>query len=166
MTYLEACFVLLNKYGVVADSYFTEDSYENFLSGKIGSPVRPVDISRTSDGLVIHHILESKVPLLSTTKFLFENQIPFDFQRKEGLVYVNEIEHFILHILIGIETEGRLGFQGAKVFIGPELGSWFCDNKLPTIPWKQNCYQAVANSEYNVVDILNEGSNIIGKYAQ
>lgn len=162
MSYAEAVAVLKVKYGDVLDSYFTKSSYDNFMQGVTFAPVKSSGISKTSQGLYIHHIMESTIPLLSTSEYLKEHHIGFDTQKAENLVYVNLLEHFMLHILIGRETDGELGYPGAYAFIGPELMSWFYDKNMPTINWKMNCYDAVFNSGYDVYSILNEGYHRMG----
>lgn len=162
MTYDSAISLLKTKYGPVPQPYFTESSYQNFLAGVIYEPVRSSGISRTRDGLYVHHVLESEMPLLSTPEFLQENRVSFDFQNSENLVYVNLLEHFMLHILIGDATDGDLGYPGAYSFIGPELIDWFYNKRVPEMGWKQNCYNAVFNSGYDVYSILNEGYRRMG----
>lgn len=157
MDYLEAVSLLKTKYGTVNKPYFTEDSYENFMNGVIHAPVKSSGISRTRDGLYIHHVLESEMPLLSTPEFLKEHAVSFDFQKSDNLVYVNLLEHFMLHVMIGDNTNGQLGYPGAYSFIGPELIDWFYNKNMPDVIWKQNCYNAVLNSGYDVISILNEG---------
>ena len=162
MTYDSAISLLKTKYGPVPQPYFTESSYQNFFAGVIYEPVRSSGISRTRDGLYVHHVLESEMPLLSTPEFLQEKQLSFDFQNSENLVYVNLLEHFILHIIIGRESNGEFGYSGAYAFIGPELISWFYDKNTPTINWKMHCYDAVAQSGYDVFGILEAGYRQMG----
>ena len=157
MTYSEALTILFNKYGAVPYSYFEKESYDNFMNKIIDEPIRTAKNSRTTkDGLFIHHILENRLPLLSTPGFLFEFKVPFEYQESKYLIYCNLIEHFILHMIIGRETNYQLGIPGAQSFIGPELNDWFVKNNRPTLFWKVSCYNAVANSDYDVPSILKE----------
>ena len=157
MTYAQALTALFNEYGNVPYPYFEKESYNNLMNEKIAEPIRNFKNSRTTkDGLFIHHILEDRLPLLSTPEFLFKFKVPFDYQESKYLVYCNMIEHFILHMIIGRETNYQLGLPGAQSFIGPELNEWFVKNKKPTLFWKISCYNAVENSDYDVPAILKE----------
>ena len=79
---------LLNKYGGAKCDYFTKTNCKN----------RSKLISRTNEGLICHHIDEDKAYNLSVSERALD--YPFDYQKKERLIYCNYIEHLLLHIVI------------------------------------------------------------------
>lgn len=157
MDYEEALSLLKLKYGDVPYPYFKKELYDTYINHVSKSLSSERKNSRTDEGLTIHHIYENQIPLLSSPDFLREYNIPYLVQEKEGLIYVNEIEHYILHIIIGRKTHGKLGYGGAAAYIAPKLEQWFDKKILPKKNWEMNCYNAVLNSDYNVLDILDQG---------
>ena len=88
-TYEKLVNYLLEKYGPVPASYFTEDYKSNW---KINS--------RTNEGLEIHHIDEDKYLYLSSVEQCKKQNVPFECHCANRLVYCNKIEHLLLHIRI------------------------------------------------------------------
>ena len=88
MNYDECCNFLKNKYGVIEESYFCNETCRSINKS----------IKRTNDGLFIHHIDEDKAIMLSTKSYALDN--PFEYQKGDRLVYCNLLEHLILHIKI------------------------------------------------------------------
>lgn len=164
MEYVEALSLLKLKYCDVPYPYFKKELYEAYMKKVSKSLSSERKNSRTDEGLTIHHIYENQLPLLSSTDFLLEYQIPYIVQEKEALVYVNEIEHFILHIIIGKETQGKYGFGGASSYLAPKLEKWFEKGIKPKQNWELNCYNTVLESDYKVLDILDQGYYWINKY--
>lgn len=84
MSYSNAVKYLLNKYGRVRGSYFLDEEcrYKNRY------------ISRSSEGLVIHHIDEYKYMNLCVP--YIARQYPRECQ--ERLVYCDYLEHLVLHL--------------------------------------------------------------------
>jgi hypothetical protein len=123
--------VLLAKYGAAPADYFREDSYQQFLAGERSLPVKN-RITRTADGLYVHYIDEDKIIMISTPRSIKDYNIPYAYQRRDRLVYANEIEHAILHLLIATEhphsvlqaagTEHfAVGIGGYLAFLRPEM---------------------------------------------
>ncbi len=88
MSYEELVKFLIDKYGPVKHDYFLSEYCVS--KDKKGS--------RTSEGLIRHHIDEDKFVLLSDTKYAVNHS--FEFQKANRLVYCNILEHLFLHILI------------------------------------------------------------------
>lgn len=138
-TYDEAVAFLLQKYGSAQYDYFREKAYQMFMEGKIEA-IQKGKHSRTSEGLVCHHIDENKGLNLSNLSFIKRDKIPFEYQKKDRLVYCDFIEHTILHALIAQETAREFGFPGYVVYLIPRLEEWYLDEIIPTSPWEKNCY--------------------------
>lgn len=138
-TYDEAVAFLLQKYGSVQDDYFKEQAYQMFMDGKVET-IQKGKHSRTSEGLVCHHIDENKGLNLSNLSFIKRDKIPFEYQKKDRLVYCDFIEHTVLHALIAQETDRKFGFPGYGLYLIPRLEEWYLDEIIPTIPWEKNCY--------------------------
>lgn len=152
--YDEYCVYLLEKYGEASDDYFSKSSYERFKKGEIKTPSKK-KISRTNEGLYVHHIDEDKQIMIADPKAILVFDIPFSYQEKERLVYCNLIEHAILHILIAVKDveEGTKGnnFQAHGIggyvnFIRPELIYWLIKGVEPKLSWKVNCRNAIMMS--------------------
>lgn len=123
-SYDEAVEILLQKYGPAQDDYFREKSYQRFMNQEIKN-ITKGKFSRTSEGLYCHHIDENKMLKISDQDFVKINTIPFDYQKKERLVYCDLIEHTILHVLIAKETSMELGHLGFFAFLAPEIEQWY-----------------------------------------
>ena len=153
-TYQEAVSVFLTKYGGATDDYFSEKSYARFKAGEIKTLAKR-KISRTSEGLYCHHIDEDKMIMIASPNFIRSRDIPFDYQRKDRLVYCNLIEHGILHLLIASETYGRgsefgclPGIGGYVNFIRPNLIQWLIDGVEPKLSWQKACRDAVLMNKH------------------
>ena len=83
-TYANAVSYLINKYGVVNGSYFLTTTCAS----------KNKKITRTCDGLVIHHVKENIAGDLSKKEQALK--YPFTYQESNNLVYCNYIEHLIL----------------------------------------------------------------------
>src|SRR5699024_2509347 len=84
--YDEAVDFLLQKYGSAQDNYFKEKSYKRFMNEEIKG-IGKGNISRTREGLYCHHIYENIMHKISDPVFIREYKIPFEYQKKERLVY-------------------------------------------------------------------------------
>src|SRR5690625_6454906 len=90
-TYDKTIDLLLQKYGPAQDDYFREKSYQKFMNGEIKS-ISKGKISRTNEGLYCHHIDEIKELNIANPLFIKRKNIPFEYQKKDRLVYRSE-EH-------------------------------------------------------------------------
>ena len=86
LSYLDYCDYLQRKYGIGLDDYMTK-AYNTKPKCK-----------RTKEGLLVHHIREDTMIMLSTKEIAM--MFPFEWQLKENLVYCDYLEHLLLHILI------------------------------------------------------------------
>ena len=87
MSYGDLCNYYLAKYGNLKYDYFSTPECKSVQKKN----------SRTKEGLEIHHIDENKYPLLSAG---WAKNMPFECQKANRLVYVNVLEHLLLHIKI------------------------------------------------------------------
>lgn len=156
--YDEAVEFLLQKYGSAQDDYFRENSYGRFLKKEIKN-ITKGNFSRTSEGLYCHHIDEKKILNISDKNFIKRNKIPFDYQKKERLVYCDLIEHNILHVLISKETSLEFGHLGLIAFLVPIIEQWYLDQIIPNPAWMKNCYNKsflVPQEAFNILKKMNE----------
>lgn len=116
MTYREYCKYLQDKYGIPKNSYYNEQYNTNRNEN-----------SRTSEGLVIHHICEDIKPNLSNKEVA--KSCDFSYQLQENLCYCDYLEHLFLHILIteypNEETDDVVGIGGSANHLIPELNNLF-----------------------------------------
>lgn len=160
--YDEAVDFLLQKYGPAQDNYFKEKSYKRFMNEEIKS-IGKGNISRTSEGLYCHHIDENIMLKISDPVFIREYKIPFEYQKKERLVYCDLIEHSILHVLIAKETSSEFGYLGLDFYLLPDIESWYLDKIIPDSEWRKNCYKKAFLVPQEAFDILSEMKKVIGK---
>ncbi|EHK9982342.1 hypothetical protein ACIJDA_000902 [Enterococcus faecalis] len=95
MNYPELVTYLNNKYGPVPGSYFRTPTCKSKNS----------KITRSMEGLEVHHVGEDKYPNLSDIKYALT--APWEEQLPDRLVYCNLLEHTLLHTLIS-EKHGTL----------------------------------------------------------
>ena len=154
-TYNEYCEYLQNKYGKAKLGYFTE----NWTKRK--------NITRTKEGLIIHHIKEDTAIMLSKEELA--RLQPYEYQSVDNLAYCNYLEHLLLHILIVEENatredkEAEVGIGGIINFIVPELNDWYSgyfkgkDSKA----WQVNCYKIVKDNEDTYLALIERYLNFV-----
>ncbi len=151
MNYVELQTYLVKKYGGSIYDYFTtpECKYKNRK------------ISRTSEGLYCHHMDEDKGGNLGDP-FRARMQ-PFEWQKKERLVYCNILEHLILHIKIAIlrqkeflsEPKNVTKFftTGGIFMICLDINDMFLKNGT-TIPWKKRCFEEIKENYSEYINLI------------
>lgn len=140
LDYPRAVAYLLEKYGESTEDYFKEKSYSRFLNDEIKT-IGKGKVSRTSEGLYCHHIKENEYQNMAQENFIKNQNIPFEYQKKEHLVYCDLIEHAILHAIISKETNFQYGKPGLDVFLIPNIIEWYVQESKPTVQWMINCYE-------------------------
>lgn len=161
-TYEEAVEFLLQKYGPAQDDYFRENSYQRFMNGEIKN-ITKGKASRTNEGLYCHHIDEIKWLKISDQGFVKRFNIPFEFQRKDRLVYCDLAEHTILHVLIIKETSFEFGYPGYEVFLKRLIEEWYLDKIIPNPEWMKNCYNRSFLEPNKALNLLKEMQRMLGK---
>lgn len=148
MTYNEIIKFLLKKYGAAKHDYFTDR--ECTIKNKL--------VSRTAEGLFCHHIDEDKAIMLSNDEYAARN--PFEYQKKNRLVYCNLLEHLLLHVKIAEEprnpdaNENELpGIGGAINFICKQLNDIYA-GKEPSEEWRKIVASKVQDSFDDYIRIL------------
>lgn len=145
LKYRNYCDYLKKKYGPATCDYFTKSFNKN------------PKVTRTSEGLVCHHICEDKAILLSTPEHAKVN--PFEYQKAHNLVYCDYLEHLLLHILICEEPmEDRnslkaVGIGGVLEFIVPELNDLYAGWKTSQ-KCRETCHYKVINDKTVYFEIL------------
>lgn len=161
LSYEDVVESLLQKYGPVTDDYFREKSYKRFFNGEIKS-ITTGKYSRTSEGLYCHHILENKYRNLTDKDFCRNENAPYKAHKKENLVYCDLIEHFILHILITKETNGKFGWAGVEVYVLPNLVQWYVVGiNIPNTGWQHHCYEKAKISKNEITTLFVETQKIL-----
>lgn len=87
-------------------------------------------ISRTKEGLYVHHTAEIYYPLLSSQ--IVATRLPIELQEPQNLVYCTIFEHLLAHILIveaypfiKDKTEDMLVGAGGIYMIVGKLNDWY-----------------------------------------
>ena len=145
MTYLEYCDYLQGKYGIGKADYMTKSFNKNSKC------------SRTSEGLIAHHKAEDKMIMLSTKAFA--EMCPYEWQKKENIVYCDYLEHLLLHVLICKYPSPEklpiadVGIGGVVNFIVPELNDLY-SGWVTKQPWRLSCHRLVENDKNVYLAIL------------
>ena len=145
MTYVEYCDYLQNKYGIPSKDYMTEN----------WNP-RSAQITRTSEGLFIHHKCEVHAILLNEKSHAMKN--PREYQAKENLVYCDWLEHLYLHFLIckhpePDRQEEQVGIGGLINYLIPELNDFYSGFKSQQ-QWKINCWNKIKDDKNVYITIV------------
>ena len=152
MTYREYCKYLQDKYGIPKNSYYNEQYNKNRNEN-----------SRTSEGLVIHHVCEDIKPNLSNKEVA--KSCDFSYQLPENLCYCDYLEHLFLHILIteypNEETDDVVGIGGSANYLIPELNNLF-SGYIPEQSSKKYVY--VINCFNRVKDDFITYKYLIGRF--
>lgn len=160
MTYDEAVLHLLEKYGGSTVDYFSELSYDRFLKGKNKAPYKRKQ-GRSLEGLYCHHIDENKFGDMSNKEAILLQNIPFDYQRKERLVFCDLIEHGILHALIMKETDLTLGNKG-YFFARDIIKDWYIFGERPVrVRWLIACCSRAYLTPEEAFNMVKEIDRII-----
>ena len=148
MKYDDLVSALLKKYGAAKHDYFTDR--ECTIKNKL--------VSRTAEGLFCHHIDEDKAIMLSNDEYAAKN--PFEYQKKNRLVYCNLLEHLLLHVKIAEEprnpdaNENELpGIGGAINYICKQLNDIYA-GKEPTDEWRKKATVLVKDNFDDYIRIL------------
>lgn len=133
MPYADLCAYLIQKYGGAVVDYFPTPECKS----------KNKKVSRTSEGLECHHMDEDKGVLLSSS--LFAKDQPFDWQKKERLVYCNMLEHLILHMKIFVLATGVF-------LLCSDINDMFMKDGT-TVAWRRRCFEEIRDN-YNDYIIL------------
>jgi hypothetical protein len=139
---------LQEKYGLPSGPYLLP-------IGETGRYRKNQKISRTKEGLYVHHIGELTIPALSGGPFA--NAAPYDFQQPRMLAYCNILEHLLAHIMIveaSITDSDYVIFDGAGLggikIIVSMLNDWYADSPPKETSWQYNAWLLIKDrySEY------------------
>lgn len=140
MTYEELLRYLIQKYGGAEYDYFATPECKS----------KSKKVSRTKEGLYCHHMDEDKGGNLSDPRGAMSQ--PFEWQKKERLVYCNILEHLILHIKIAVLRQKdafekpqdviRFFTTGGIFMLCEELNEMYIKRET-LAEWKKRCYEEV-----------------------
>jgi hypothetical protein len=147
MTYSDLCNHYLAKYGNAKYDYFSTPECKSVQKKN----------SRTNEGLEIHHIDENRYPMLSAS---WAKNMPFECQKAYRLVYVNVLEHLLLHIKIYEEqclkciSTGKTAILGQPgiYMISNRINDYF-SNEIQLKGWHENMKKTIID---NYDDYKNE----------
>lgn len=139
--YLVLMAALGEKYGRPSGSYF-------LVAKRSGKYRKNNKISRTKEGLYIHHVGEYTVPLLSNVTVA--EKLPFGYQEPDMLVYCDAIEHLLAHVLIvealGDDDDDNMmpgaGVGGVSMLVA-KLNDWFDGHSPIETNWERFAWEKV-----------------------
>lgn len=150
---------------------FNYEEYCEYLQIVYGEPPKPYFCtpecnstnnkanSRTSEGLMIHHIKENTYPRLSDQRAA--KLFSFDCQMPKNLIYCDYLEHMLLHILICEEKSKlkindkevmQLGYHGLIQYIIPEINEIY-SRYFDNIDFQQEYRKAWASKIAKDIDV-------------
>jgi len=114
--------------------------------------------SRTKEGLQIHHIDEDKYPNLSQKEFALN--CPFECQKANRLVYVNILEHLLLHVKIYQEefvckiNNGKhpLVSKPGIRYLSKQINDYYSNTSFNN--WHENMASVIRNNYDDYIEIL------------
>lgn len=154
-TYQEYCDYLQKKYGVGLCAYMTQ----------AGS--KKPKVSRTKEGLMVHHKYEDRAILLSKPEYAL--QYPYEWQSAENLVYCDYLEHLLLHILIceypSVEKNifEEVGVGGIIRFLVPELNDFYSGWQTKE-QWRLNCHNLIRDDMMVYLQLLKRFKQVCKQY--
>ena len=157
MSYRDQLKYLKQKYGPVPENYYLD----------INCTRKSKVISRTADGLFVHHDYEYDPanPLVNDlSKKELAVQFDYMYQHAENLTYCNCLEHFILHIKINfLRTEQLKRFiqDGVVNHFIPDLNDWY-RYRVTLLPWQQNCFNVIKDNYTDYVMLVEHWHRSLG----
>lgn len=147
-TYEQYCDHLQAKYGIGLADYMTK-------SFNINSKCQ-----RTKDSLIAHHKKEDTTMAMLSMKVI-AMRYPFDWQKRENIVYCDYLEHLLLHVLICKYPSSdepdfmKLGINYVVDFIASELNDVY-SGWVSRSQWRSNCYGKIINDKAVYLEILRQ----------
>lgn len=138
LNYIEYCDYLQDKYGIGLCDYMRPNWTKN------------PKITRTKEGLYAHHKYENCAIMLSHLEYAMKN--PYEWQKKENIVYCNLLEHLYLHILIcenpseDKNKNENVGLGGVVNYIVPELNDVY-SGWVSKQAWQNNCHNVIIDDK-------------------
>ncbi len=158
MTYGELQYYLIQKYGSAI--------YDYFITPECKSKNKKV--SRTSEGLYCHHMDEDKGGNLGNPPQA--KMQPFEWQKRERLVYCNILEHLILHMKIAILRQKKIletpieitdFFTTGGIFmICHEINDMFRNDGIKAT-WKKRCFEEIKENYEDYILLMKSFINYI-----
>lgn len=158
MTYEELQYYLIQKYGAAKYDYFADTECTR----------KPIKVSRTREGLYCHHMDEDKGGNLGNP--LQAKIQPFEWQKKERLVYCNILEHLILHMKIAIVRQKKMletpkevaGFftTGGIFMICKDINDMFM-NDGTKVAWQRRCFEEIKENYEDYILLIKSFMNYI-----
>lgn len=151
MDYYELSDYLIGKYGPAKYDYFCNDSFRTVNK----------KASRSNEGLQCHHIDEDKCGSLSSPQMAKRH--PFEYQKKERLVYCNLIEHCLLHYKICASKQTYAMdkpidiadfFTSGGLFNTSNMINGLYCKKGSSIPYQQCYYEQIQENYYDYIWML------------
>lgn len=147
LSYEELVQYLQNKYGIPTHAYFRTKTCKS-----------KAPISKTNEGLFIHHIKETEIADLSNPT---EAQAaPWEHQLPHNLCYCNYLEHLLLHIHINIlrnQTSSLYVIDGLLKHLIPALNHIYRDKPhydTPGQEWRNQLIAPIIENEEEYKELL------------
>lgn len=151
LNYVELCEYLQNKYGLAVVDYFPNPECK----------ARNKRTSRTKEGLYCHHADEDKGGNLSNPPQA--RMQPYEWQKKERLVYCNAIEHLILHYKIAVLRQNKhvksamdvsnFFTTGGIYMVCHEINDMYM-NDGTEVAWKQRCFAEIRDNFEDYIQLV------------
>lgn len=125
--------------------------------------------TRTSEGLELHHIDENKHPELNDPVFALHS--PFECQKAKRLVYVNILEHLLLHIKIYEEkcwlnkaTGKNIETTTPGIIRLSHIANDYFSGNYSAGDWRENMAKVIINDYDDFIAELYYYLQIVSKY--
>lgn len=151
MSYEELQQYLIRKYGGAVCDYFATPECKS----------KSKKVSRTSEGLYCHHMDEDKGGNLGNAEHA--RMQPFEWQKKERLVYCNILEHLILHMKIAVirqkeklqkpKNVPEFFTTGGIFMLCEEINDLFAKDGT-AVAWKKRCFEEIKDNYEDYIILI------------
>ena len=150
---------LQEKYGLPSGPYI-------LVAKDSGKRRKNPKISRTKEGLYIHHTGELMIPALSTG--IVSDAAPLAFQEPNMLAYCDLLEHLLAHIMI-VEASitdrdyvvaSGAGIGGMKMIVG-KLNDWYAGSTPAEDNWELQAWLLVKDRRSEYRGLLKRGQRAL-----
>lgn len=147
------------KYGKPSESYFK-------VAKESGNYRKNPKISRTKEGLYVHHIAEYYLPILSLE--MVAKIAPFSYQEPDMLAYCDLLEHLLAHIMIAeaLKTDNlyemidKAGIGGLEMIVA-KLNDWYNGNPPSESSWEYYSWLSVKDRRSEFKGLLKRGQRAL-----
>lgn len=156
LDYATLLLYLKQKYGMVAGSYFTNETCKYVDK----------NLSRANEGIFIHHDKEWNPDHIECRSLCAPEEAlkySFDYQQPYNLTYCNMLEHLLIHIKIyelRLQAVGYAFIDGVEQFMIPQINDIYNTYYFSKIKWLQATKDSIQDNYKDYQQLLKYYSSL------